>query len=111
MRRGRDYNAEKRLVTPDGDLLRGEDARVNSAHTRKFYKAAVVNGGNRHSDSVNMRVEQDMHSVAARVSADAAEHVDMRGHILLEHGFCKQSRLVFVAGGTVCGGERQNYGF
>ena len=52
-----------------------------------------------------------MHPVAARISAHTAERIDMRWHILFEHGFCKQSRLIFIAGGSVCARERQNNGF
>lgn len=97
MQRSRSYHAEKRFVAPHSHLLRSEDPRIYSTDARKFYKAAVVDSGNGHSYSVYMSVEQDMHPVAARVSAHTAERIDMRGHILFEHGFCKQSRLIFIA--------------
>ena len=85
MRRSRSYHAEKRLVTPHRHLLRSEDPCIYSADARKFYKSAVVDSGNGHSNSVYMSVEHDMHPVAARISAHAAERVNMRGHILFEH--------------------------
>ena len=85
MRRSRSYNAEKRLVTPHRHLLRSENSRIYSADALEFYKSAVVDSGNGHSNSVYMSVEHDMHPVAARISAHAAERVNMRGHILFEH--------------------------
>ena len=85
MRRSRSYNAEKRLVTPHRHLLRSKDPCIYSADARKFYKAAVVDSGNGHSNSVYMSVEQDMHPVAARNSAQAAERVNMRKQKLFDH--------------------------
>ena len=97
MRRGRGDNTVNILFAVDGDLRRGKHTDIRAAAFGYLEEAVIVYRRHDKTYLIYMSVEQDMHPVAARVSAHTAERIDMSGHILFEHGFCKQSRLIFIA--------------